>query len=263
MSTPHTRETPQPERAKLRGWCKSALNGVSLALTFPSALSCWMERWINRQSETVYLFWAQFFALAPGLPGVYLRRAFYRQTLRSCAADFSIGFGALFTHRTAAVESGVYVGPYALIGAVVLRTNCLVGSRASLLSGGHQHVLDAAGHWTPTRIETLQQIEVGASSWLGEGALVMAHIGAHAMVAAGAVVSAPVPDWVMVAGNPARFVRRLHPVGMEPAALASDVNHTAEAKTAENSEAVSNAARDNPADSAPTESNAVESSLAR
>ena len=43
----------------------------------------------------------------------------------------------------------------------------------------------------------------------GEGAVVMANVGAQCMVAAGAVVSSPVPDGIMVAGNPARFVRKV------------------------------------------------------
>ena len=45
--------------------------------------------------------------------------------------------------------------------------------------------------------------------WIGEGAILMADVGDGAMVSAGAVVSAPVPKRVMVAGNPARFVKKL------------------------------------------------------
>jgi serine acetyltransferase len=44
----------------------------------------------------------------------------------------------------------------------------------------------------------------------------MADIGAGAMVAAGSVVSNAVPVAVMVAGNPARFVRRVADVAVPP-----------------------------------------------
>ena len=71
--------------------------------------------------ESVFSFWSQVFALAPGSPGVFARRAFYRLTLDRCTGDFYIGFGALFSHRAAIVEDAVYVGPYAIIGSSRLR----------------------------------------------------------------------------------------------------------------------------------------------
>jgi acetyltransferase-like isoleucine patch superfamily enzyme len=43
--------------------------------------------------------------------------------------------------------------------------------------------------------------------WIGEAAVVMADIGRSSTVAAGAVVSSCVPPGIVVAGNPARFVR--------------------------------------------------------
>ena len=57
----------------------------------------------------------------------------------------------------------------------------------------------------------LQTIHIGEYAWLGESSVVLANVGASAMVVAGAVVSAAVPPSVVVAGNPARFVRCLTP----------------------------------------------------
>lgn len=51
---------------------------------------------------------------------------------------------------------------------------------------------------------------IGNDVWLGEGALILpgARIGHGAIVGAGAVVSGAVADYAIVAGNPAREVRR-------------------------------------------------------
>ena len=195
------------------------LNVLSVVATFPCALTCWFEHWISDQREGVFVFWAQLLALIPGLPGAFIRRGFYRQTLAACSRDVFIGFGTYFTHRTACVESGVYVGSYALIGSAVLRKDCMIGSRASLLSGGSLHPMDENGNWLPADRSRMQMIEIGENAWLGEGVIAMCDIGARAMVAAGAVVSTPVPERVMVGGNPARFIRRLLPAERaEPAA---------------------------------------------
>jgi acetyltransferase-like isoleucine patch superfamily enzyme len=150
-------------------------------------------------------------AVLPGIPGVFLRRAFYRLTLASCSLSLTVGFGAFFAHRDSHVEEDVYVGPFAVIGLVRLKTGTLIGTRASLLSGGMQHEWDENGRLTPTSPDNLRQIEIGPHTWIGEAATVMASVGKGSLVSAGAVVSAPVPDGVVVAGNPARFVRKLRP----------------------------------------------------
>jgi len=189
--------------------CKAILDGVALILVWPCAALVWLEeRWLPGREECFGCF-AQMLALSPGLPGMYLRRAFYRWTLQACARDVFIGFGTVFSTREAVLESGVYIGNYALIGSAILRKNCLIGSRASLLSGGRLHAQSESGDWLPTNLALREQIVIGENAWLGEGVVVMANVGARAMLSAGAVSSTPVPERVMVAGNPARFVKQL------------------------------------------------------
>jgi virginiamycin A acetyltransferase len=206
-----------------RAALKAFANACALVAVSPAIAVSLVEERLRPGAEAVFGFCAHVLAFLPGDPGVVMRRAFYRGTLEGCAGDFHVGFGSLFTHRRARVEPGVYIGAYTLIGCAHLREGCLVGSRASLLSGGTPHQLQSDGTWSPTNNARLHQIEVGAHAWIGEGAIVMADIGTQAMIAAGAVVSAAVPARVMVAGNPARFVRVLEP----PSACATEQDHAA------------------------------------
>ncbi|MEV6316343.1 acyltransferase [Streptomyces sp. NPDC051776] len=62
-------------------------------------------------------------------------------------------------------------------------------------------------------------VEIGSGSWLGAGAVILpgARLGRNVVVAAGAVVRGEVPDRTVVAGAPARVVRRWDPEsGWEP-----------------------------------------------
>jgi virginiamycin A acetyltransferase len=188
---------------------KTSLNGLCQALVSPCALSCWLEDRITNGSESIFLFWAHVFSVFPGHMGVFLRRAYYRLTLDRCASNFYIGFGALFTHRCALVEKDAYIGAYALVGSAHLGEGCLIGSRASLVSGTALHALDEQGRWGPCDKTRLRQIKIGDYAWIGEGAIVMANIGAGTMVAAGAVVEQDARAGILVAGNPSRFVRKL------------------------------------------------------
>jgi 6,7-dimethyl-8-ribityllumazine synthase len=53
-------------------------------------------------------------------------------------------------------------------------------------------------------------VEIGPGCWIGTGAVILpgARIGRNVVVAAGAVVRGVVPDHAVVAGAPARVVRR-------------------------------------------------------
>jgi acetyltransferase-like isoleucine patch superfamily enzyme len=194
--------------ARLRRVFKAILYGASLPFVFPCAVMCWLEAKSGPNSEDIFLFCANLFSMIPGPPGLAMRAAFYRLTLDSCTSCVHVSFGAMFTHRQSRVEDHVSLGPYALIGCAVLRKGCQVGSRVSLLSGHWLHELDEDGHWGPFDHSRLHQIEIGAYAWIGEAAVVMDNVGAGSMVAAGSVVSSPVPSGIIVAGNPARFVRK-------------------------------------------------------
>ncbi len=193
----------------LRPVLKAVANAFALVLAFPAALTCWLEGLVTSRCEAVFEFWSHLMAFVPGLPGMYVRRAFYHLTLESCSLDCYIGFGTLFTHRKVRVEDGVYVGPYSLVGSAWLRAGTLIGSRVSLLSGPALHEMDENGRWKPADLAKIRQIEIGENVWIGEGAVVMVNIGAGSMVGTGAVVSTRVRPNLVVAGNPARFVRRL------------------------------------------------------
>ena len=103
-----------------------------------------------------------------------------------------------------------------------MREGCLIGSRASILSGGGLHSLGASGRWLPADMTKMVQIEIGAGAWIGEGAIIIANLGPGAMAAAGSVVAAPVPARVVVAGNPARMIRKLEPPAAQEESEARD-----------------------------------------
>ena len=179
----------RPDGPGVRRNVKRAIDACFLMVMAPFAILCALEA--KRGGETLFTMLAQGCALVPGLPGVCLRRAFYRLTLEACGESFFIGFGAWLTHRAARIDEGVYIGSFAVLGACHLGRGSRIGTRCSIVSGGRLHI--------------------GEYAWLGESSVVLANVGASAMVAAGAVVSAAVPPSVVVAGNPARFVRCVAP----------------------------------------------------
>ena len=189
---------------------KFLFNLLSQLLVLPLVIPCKLEEIIfSKNVEVVFHICTHILAILPGLPGAFLRRAFYSLTLDKCSQHCHIGFGSIFSHRFTTVEKYVYIGSYSIIGSAHLGEHCLIGSRVSILSGKALHVLDEEGTWTPYSAERLTKVKLAKNVWIGEGAIIIADVGEGCMVGAGSVVTTNVKSHIIVTGNPARFVKNI------------------------------------------------------
>lgn len=185
----------------MKGVLKRILHGVFLVLAFPMALVAAFGRFRGG-----FRFFAQCCAFAPGLPGDYLRIAYYKLTLEDCDLEGRIQFGSFFVHPEVRFSKMAYVGCYCVLGRVSIGERAQIASSVQVLSGRRQHNRDQQGRILPADLTTYEVITVGADSWIGAGALVMADVGAGATVGAGSVVVKPIPPHCTAVGNPARIL---------------------------------------------------------
>jgi acetyltransferase-like isoleucine patch superfamily enzyme len=186
---------------------KWILVGLCVLVTGPlSVVSALAYRYLG--IEAVFDFSAKLLSVVPGLPGQYLRASFYVVTLEECPADIAVAFGSFFSHPAVIVGRRVSIGAYSIIGTALIESDALIASRVSIPSGRHQHgdgshAMEGSDLVASAR---LARVRVGQGAWIGEGAIVMESVGRRAVVGAGSVVTKPVPDGVVVAGNPARAI---------------------------------------------------------
>jgi virginiamycin A acetyltransferase len=181
---------------------KRLLQTVSLALAVPMAALSFFGRF-----PTLYTIGAHSFAQIPGVPGDYLRIAFYRLTLRKCSRNSRISFGSFFAQPGASVAPAVYIGSYCVLGRANIGARTQIASGVQILSGSHQHGRDAAGNIKGAEADRFTEVSIGEDCWIGAAAIVMADVGSGSTVGAGAIVTKPVPPGVVVAGNPARIIK--------------------------------------------------------
>ncbi len=129
-----------------------------------------------------------------------------------------------------------YMGDYAIIedyavvnnilGDVILGNNALIGLRCTVIGpveigndvllaqnivlSGQNHGYEDINIPIREQKSITEKITIKESAWIGANAVVVAGvtIGKHSIVAAGAVVTKDVPDYTIVAGNPAKILRQ-------------------------------------------------------
>ncbi len=202
---------------------KAALNALVIVVLSPALLAYAIAASVFG-SHRIFPTASQAMSLWPGVLGAYLRRAFYRRVLPACGRDAWISFLTVFSHPSIRLGEQVYIGIGCMLGDVTVEDDVLIGSHASVINGGRQH--DTSRLDVPVRLQpgVFPRITIGQDSWIGDRAVVMADVGRHCVVGAGAIVTKPVPDYAIVAGNPARIIQwRRAPEPRDASALKEDI----------------------------------------
>lgn len=88
-------------------------------------------------------------------------------------------------------------------GGITIEDNVQIAGNVSLLSNNHD-LYDRD-------VLLCKPIVIRKGAWIGANAVILAgvEVGKHAVVGAGAVVTKDVPDYAVVAGNPAKVIKTL------------------------------------------------------
>lgn len=178
---------------------------IVAGLAISPLLVAWRLAESRGRGAVVFASCSQFLSLFPGRTGSYLRRAFYRRTLLECADDAHIEFGTVLAHREVSIGPGVYIGTFCSLGKVTIGENVMIGSNVDILSSRHQH-RRVDGRLLGSEHGTFSVVRIGANTWVGNSAVIMASVGEGCVVGAGTVVVKDVRDGATVVGNPGREV---------------------------------------------------------
>jgi acetyltransferase-like isoleucine patch superfamily enzyme len=178
---------------------KRIAQGFALALVFPWALVSGFGR-----LRPVYEFFSHTLAAAPGIPGNFLRAAFYRLTLAECSIDTNLWYGTVVVDPGTKIGPGVSAGCYCVIGKASIGRGTQIASHVSIPGGRRHHVRDEEGRLSGT---VSGRTTIGEYCWIGESAIVMGNVGARTTIGAGAVVVKDIPASAVAVGNPARVIR--------------------------------------------------------
>ena len=189
----------------MREALKVLTHSVAVVLVTPAVVS-WRLRAMVLGRDRALEASTQFWALFPGLSGQYLRRAFLCQTLSSCARSSTIEFGTIFSSASASIGERAYIGPRCHLGWAVIEPDVLLAAGVHVPSGAHTHGTDDLSVSIREQPAKKSPVRIGAGSWIGSAAIVMADVGRDVVIGAGAVVTKPIRDRVVAGGVPAKVL---------------------------------------------------------
>lgn len=93
------------------------------------------------------------------------------------------------------------------VAKVKIGDNVLIGPNVSIYTAGHPIHADTR----KTGYEYGAPITIGDNVWIGGNSIILPDVtvGSNSVIAAGSVVTKDVPEWTVVAGNPARVIKEI------------------------------------------------------
>ncbi len=159
-------------------------------------------------SAVLFDFFAQAVSNIPGLPGNFARTCYYQQTLDASSMSADFAFGSIITKIQAQIGERVYLGLYTSVGYAEIGDDSVLANYVSVLSGGRQHNFDDPDRPIFSNEDVFSKVTIGANSFFGDKATVMANVGRCSIIGAGSVVVKDIPDYVVAVGSPAKVIKR-------------------------------------------------------
>ncbi len=131
--------------------------------------------------------------------------------------NFHVGpLSRIWAPSSLVIADDVYIGKYVTLECDGYIGNGVLIANSVGVVGRHDHRIDEVGvlmrqsSWVGDSITHSDRVEIGDDVWIGYGAIVLAPvtIGQSAIVASGSVVTKDVPEFAIVAGNPATIIGR-------------------------------------------------------
>ncbi len=168
-------------------------------------------------------FWLAGDRLGPDMPYSHWRLHFKSLMLRLCkkkflyfskTSEFRPGAYAIFCSKISIGER-VVIRPMTMlfadsVGSITIKDDAMLGSGVHVYVGNHSYNSSSTPIIDQGREKSMDVIfETGC--WVGANSIILSGVivGKNSVVAAGSVVQKSVPDYTIVAGNPAKVIRKI------------------------------------------------------
>jgi acetyltransferase-like isoleucine patch superfamily enzyme len=151
---------------------------------------------------------SELFSLIPFSIGEIVRYDFYRYTLRHCGQNVFFSFGTVFYYPDITIGNNVLIGMYNTIHHCNFGNDVMTAEGCRFLSGSKYHSFERKDIPMAMQGGKLKRIAIGSDVWIGSNCVIMEDVCDGSIVGAGSVVTKTVEPYSIVAGNPAKLIRK-------------------------------------------------------
>lgn len=188
----------------MKNFFKKILTFILFLLLLP--LFVWERLPISEYSA--YTAPSQLLAFIPGVFGIYIRRVWYKHTLKKCGKNLTVDWMAVLRTREAEIGDRCTFGVYSWIGWARVGSDVMTGSHVVLTSGSNQHSYGQFDKPMREQKGVKRRVDLGNDVWIGAHAIIMNDISDGSIVGAGSVVTKKFDSFQIVAGNPAVVIKK-------------------------------------------------------
>lgn len=102
---------------------------------------------------------------------------------------------------------------FACVNEIIIQDDCLIASNVFITDHDHANLktdIDFSIPWS-NQFQYSSKVYISRNVWIGENVIILkgVNIGSNSVIAAGSVVNKSFPERSVIAGNPAKLIRRL------------------------------------------------------
>lgn len=158
--------------------------------------------------ETGFRLISELLSLIPFAFGEICRYDFYKFTLKNCGNNVFINFGTILYYPNVSIGNNVLIGMYNTIHHCDFGNNVMTAEGCHFLSGSKYHNFSRIDIPMTQQGGKLKRIRVGNDVWIGTNAVIMDDVGDGCVVGAGSVITKKIEPYSIVAGNPAKIIKK-------------------------------------------------------
>ncbi len=148
-----------------------------------------------------------------GISGAF-RVLLARRIFKRCGERVVIGRGAVFGtgHLLELGDDSAINRDCWIANDTVIGNDVMMGPRVTVLSSAHEFS-DTSRPMREQGASQRRPVRIGDDVWIGTQSILLpdVHVGSHSIIGAGSVVTRDVEPWSVLAGNPARLIRKRRP----------------------------------------------------
>ena len=151
----------------------------------------------------------------PGMPGAllgqWLRYLCAKNLFAQCGIGVRIGAKAIFglgDRIKIGNNSNISYSSRIIGGDLTIGNYVMMGPEVLIITDNHKFSDINCSIWSQGQ-SPAKPVVIEDDVWIGARSIILpgVHVGGHSIIGAGSIVTKDVPDWAIVAGNPARIIK--------------------------------------------------------